>query len=64
MFINIEVERLRHYMSKRDMAATLNVPIKAINDWVCKREPIPADKLRALSRLFDCSLDYLLKERR
>ena len=65
MFINIEVERLRRYMSRADMAKALAVSVDTLNDWINKRRAIPAEGLRALSRLFEgCSLDYLLKERK
>jgi transcriptional regulator with XRE-family HTH domain len=63
MFINIEVERLRHYMSRKSLATALSITINTLNDWVYRREAIPAEQLRALSRLFGCSVDYLLKER-
>ena len=64
MFINIEIERLRRNMSKKDMAEQLAVSANTLNDWIHRRRPIPADKLRALSKLFDgISLDYLLKSR-
>ena len=62
MFINIEIERQRRYMSKLVMASKLGVSYETLNDWIYRRQPIPADKLRALSQLFDgMSLDYLLK---
>jgi len=62
MFINIEIERQRRYMSKLAMASKLGVSNETLNDWIYRRKPIPADKLRALSQLFDgMSLDYLLK---
>ena len=65
MFMNIEVERLRRYMSKAEMAARLTVPVSLLNDWISGRQPIPAGKLRDLSRLFDgCSVDYLLLEKK
>ena len=65
MFINIEVERLRRYMSRADMAKALAINIETLNDWINKRRAIPAEGLRALLRLFEgCTLDYLLKERR
>ena len=65
MFINIEVERLRRYMSRADMARALSINVDTLNDWIHKRQAIPAEGLRALSRLFEgCTLDYLLKERR
>ncbi|MCL2404538.1 MAG: helix-turn-helix transcriptional regulator [Defluviitaleaceae bacterium] len=64
MFINIEVERLRRYMSRADLARALCVNVDTLGDWIHKRRAIPAEGLRALSRLFEgCSLDYLLKER-
>jgi len=62
MFMNIEVERLRRYMSKAEMASKLDTTQAILNDWIHRRSPIPADKLRAISRLFDgMSLDYLLQ---
>ena len=65
MFINIEVERLRRYMSRNDMANALSISAETLNDWIGQKRPIPAEGLRALCRLFKgCSLDYLLKERR
>jgi len=64
MFMNIEVERLRRYMSKAEMARALSIPTDELNDWIHRRRAIPAKGLRALSALFDgCSLDYLLKEK-
>jgi plasmid maintenance system antidote protein VapI len=64
MFMNIEVERLRRYMSKTQMAKALSIPTNELNDWINRRRAIPAEGLRALSRLFDgCSIDYLLKEK-
>ena len=65
MFLNIEIERLRRHMPKAEMAYRLSVSTDILNDWIHRRRAIPADKLRALSRLFDgLSLDYLLMERR
>jgi len=62
MFINIEIERLRRSMTRAAAAKALAVNIDTFNDWVCERQAIPAEGLRALSRLFSgCSLDYLLK---
>jgi plasmid maintenance system antidote protein VapI len=64
MFMNIEIERLRRYMSKAEMASELSIPTEILNDWINRRRAIPADGLRKLARLFDgCTLDYLLKER-
>jgi len=63
MFINIEIERVRHHMSKSSLAQVLSVNIPTLTDWILRRRPIPADKLRTLSQTFGgCSVDYLLKE--
>jgi len=65
MFINIEVERIRRYMSKAEVASKLSIAPETLDDWIRQRSAIPAEGLRALSRLFEgCSIDYLLKERR
>ena len=65
MFINIEIERIRRYMSRADLAKALSINVDTLGDWINKRSAIPAEGLRALSRLFEgCSLDYLLKERK
>ena len=65
MFINIEIERLRRYMTRPQMAKALCINVETLNDWINKKRAIPAEGLRALVRVFDgCSLDYLLKERR
>ena len=64
MFINIEAERLRRYMSRAMMARALGINASTLDDWIRKKRPIPAQGLRALSRLFEgCSIDYLLKEK-
>jgi transcriptional regulator with XRE-family HTH domain len=65
MFLNIEIERLRRHLSITEMACRLSVHTNLLNDWIYRRQAIPACKLRALSQLFDgCSVDYLLAERR
>ena len=64
MFMNIKLERLRRYMSRAALAKALGVPVATLHKWIWRQEAIPVDKLRALSQLFGCPVDYLLKERR
>jgi transcriptional regulator with XRE-family HTH domain len=65
MYINIEIERVRRHMSKAALAKSLSVDTELLNNYIRRKCAIPADRLRALSQLFDgCSIDYLLKERR
>jgi len=61
MFINLEIERLRHQLTKAEMADELGITVDKLRDWTVQREPIPADGMRALLKLFKgTSLDYLL----
>ena len=63
MFMNIEIERLRRHMFKSEMASRLGISQDLLNDWIHKRSPIPADKLRDMFQLFGgVSIDYLLHE--
>jgi len=65
MFINMEIERLRRYMSRAEMAKALSINAETLCEWINKKRPIPAEGLRAMLRLFDgCTLDYLLRERK
>lgn len=61
MFINMEIERMRRQMKKTDLSSRIAVSVHTWDAWVSGRRPIPASKLRALSQLFGCSVDYLLK---
>ena len=61
MFINIEIERLRRQLTKAEMAEELCISTDTLRNWIIRREPIPADGMRALLKLFKgTSLDYLL----
>ena len=61
MFYNIEIERIRRRMSRAAVAKALRINANTFEDWVYQRRAIPAEGLRALSRLFEgCSIDYLL----
>ncbi|MCL1884510.1 MAG: hypothetical protein FWF81_12275 [Defluviitaleaceae bacterium] len=61
MYINIEIERVRRHLSRAEMARLLAVDTDILQNWIRRRSPIPAKKLRALSQLFDgVSVDYLL----
>ena len=65
MYMNIEVERLRRYLSKAELAKALSIPTQELEDWIHRRQAIPANGLRSLMRLFNgCTLEYLLKEKR
>jgi transcriptional regulator with XRE-family HTH domain len=62
MYLNLEAERIRRQMSRATLARKLSVDTATLDDWIHRRRAIPANKLRALSQIFQgCTVDYLLK---
>lgn len=59
MYMNIEAERARIGLSQDEFAEKLGVTRKTYYTWQSK-EDMPASKLLEMSRLFNCSIDYLL----
>jgi transcriptional regulator with XRE-family HTH domain len=56
----IEAERIKHGLSKNDLAAKLGVSKRTMQNWQGGKTVMPLSKLLALSKVFDCSIDYLL----
>lgn len=56
----IEAERIKHQMSRDDMAKTLGVSKRTISNWQNGVTELPLSKLLALAKLWRCSVDYLL----
>lgn len=56
---NIEAERGRKQMSKESLSRHLGITSRTYWNYI-EGKPIPSDKLIAMSRLFNCSTDYLL----
>lgn len=60
MLNNIEAELARNGVSKQELSQKLNVSRQTISRWISKKASIPSDKLIELSKLLNCSVDYLL----
>jgi len=56
---NIDAERARHGMTRDALAKSLGVSRRTYYGWCVKGE-IPSAKLKKLSKMFCCSVDYLL----
>ncbi len=56
----IEAERIRHQMSRDDLAQKLGVSKRTLSNWQSGVTELPLSKLMILSKLWNCSLDYLL----
>ena len=58
---NINAERSRKGMTIADLANALGVTRKTIYNWMANGS-IPQSALEKMATLFDCSIDYLLKQ--
>ena len=54
--------RKKNGMTQEDLAETLNVSRQSVSRWEINIAFPETDKLIKLSKLFGCSIDYLLKE--
>jgi transcriptional regulator with XRE-family HTH domain len=50
----------RHKMTSKILAEKLGVSEKTVSNWRNGRTEVPASKLLAMSKLFNCTVDYLL----
>lgn len=57
---NINAERARAGISNADLAKLLGVSRKTLYNWVNSGN-IPQAALETMSRIFGCTIDYLLK---
>ena len=56
----IEAERIKHQLSRDDMAKILGVSKRTISNWQGGVTELPLSKLLALAKLWKCTTDYLL----
>lgn len=57
---NIEAERARAGMTRKELADSLNITEKTLRTWTQGVRAVPSDKLLVMHSLFHCSVDYLL----
>ncbi len=57
---NINAERVRMGMTVEEFATRLGVSRKTVYNWMAHGK-IPQSKLESMSKMFHCSVDYLLK---
>lgn len=60
VYANIEAERLKNGMSKTEIARAIGKTSRSYYNYICGNAPIPSRVLLELSKLFNCSIDYLL----
>ena len=59
MYVNIDVERARNKMSLEELSKAIGVERKTVYSWQ-QSGKIPATALMKMSKIFNCSIDYLL----
>ncbi len=60
MYNCIEAERARTGLTIAEFAERIGVAEKTYRNWRDSAKPITSDMLVKISRLFGCSIDYLL----
>lgn len=60
MFANIEAERVRIGLSKKEFAKRLGVSTKTYYNWVYGKNPIPSTYLVKMAGICNSEIDYLL----
>lgn len=58
---NIEAERGRFGLTRKELASKLGISQKTYSVYVRGINPIPSDVLLRMAALFHCSTDYLLE---
>lgn len=56
---NIKSERARLDMTQEDLASEIDVDAGTIRRWEKGATDIPSSKATEMSKLFNCSIDYL-----
>ena len=59
MFPNLDAEQGRKKINNTALADMLGVARKTLSNWK-KKGTIPADALLKMSKIFNCSTDYLV----
>lgn len=61
MLNNIEVERVRKRLSKKELAHELNISLKTYYNWIYEETDVPSSALIKMSNMFGVDINYLLK---
>ena len=60
MLVNIEKYRKRKRITQKELTSKLEIKVRTYNNWIKERTPIPSNKLIALSKILDVSIDEML----
>ena len=60
MLVNIEKYRKRKRITQKELTSKLEIKVRTYNNWIKERTPIPSNKLIALAKILDVSIDEML----
>ena len=60
MLVNIEKYRKRKRITQKELTSKLEIGVRTYNNWIKERTPIPSNKLIALAKILDVSIDEML----
>ena len=60
VYANMEAERVKAGMSKTEMSEALGITTRSYYNYIHGLAPIPLKVILKCSKLFRCSVDYLL----
>lgn len=61
MLVNLEAERVRLQLTRRELADRVGIGYRTYFNYIHEYAPMPAWVLLAFAKLFRCSADYLLE---
>lgn len=61
MLINMETERVRNKLSRKELADLLDVSVRTYSNWIKEKRDIPSRKLQKLSIILGVSMEQLLE---
>ena len=61
MLMNLEVERVKRRLTRRQVSQELCISAQSYNAYVRERRPVPSTVLLRMAELYHCSVDYLLQ---
>lgn len=58
----VEIDSIRKSkgITQKELVDQIGVSVKTYNNWVKERNPIPSDKLIAISKILSVSIDEML----
>jgi transcriptional regulator with XRE-family HTH domain len=62
LLLNIEAERVRAGLNKRQISDSLGITDTTYRKYISEVNPIPSSVLISMANMFSCSIDYLLQQ--